>query len=111
MAQRNPVLLPEIRQNKPACPKCGNEQFSGRSLGGTVRFTCTKCANVWSGGLPILPPDPSNPLVPDASPPTIRFVEVRDKSGNVLAVEELKSAPNRTPDFKKGAPITDEGEI
>lgn len=111
MADRNPVLLPEIKHSKPACPKCGSENFSGRSLGGTIKFTCSKCPNSWSGGLPVLPPDPMNPLVPDASPPTIRFVEVKDRHGHILAVEELKSAPNKTPDFRKGAMIKDEGEI
>lgn len=106
--ERNPLFVPEVASKKPACPKCGDtENFSGRRIQGTVVFTCSRCGNKWHGGLPQEPRDPRVPYPADPSPPTVSYVQnVKSPTG----VEEIRKRVDLRPDFRKGAPIKEDGE-
>lgn len=111
MVERNPIILPDGSGGKPCCPKCSSEKFYGRNVQGVILFKCPVCSNQWQGGLPRVPDDPLRPTPPDTTPPPIEQVAVKDKSGNVLRIDEVRNPVSLVPSFKKGAPIPEDGEI
>lgn len=102
MTERNPVVIPQKRFTKPACPKCGCEDFGGRRIQGTVVRTCLKCGQQWSGGYGMSPADP-DPLVPERPNTFVPPLRVGTDSKGQTTEERKKQ--DLTPDFKKGAPI------
>ena len=109
--ERNPILLPEAAPKKSGCPACGHEQYTGRNVQGVMTWKCPKCGNKWQGGLPRVPDDPLRPILPDTSPPPVQQVPIKDRSGNVIGVEELRRPVSLAQSFRKGAPIPEDGEI
>lgn len=71
-----------------------------------IKWTCHACGNIWHGGLPQQPEDPTVPKAPvdPMDKPVMDFV--KDKQGNAV---EVRRRVNLTPEFKKGLPIP-EGE-
>lgn len=111
MNDRNPIILPDVQNKNPSCPKCKNENFTRRMHFGVLTSKCPKCGNEWQGGLPHVPEDPLRPMLPVSSPPPVQQVSQRDRHGRVVVVEELRRPVSLTPDFRRGAPITDDGEL
>ena len=105
---RNPLFIPTSKEpvRMRGCPKCKAENYTGRNIQGMVTWRCLTCGNVWHGGLPQEPQDPTVP-VPPTNPieqPTVQFF--KDKHGEV---KELRRRVNPTQEFRKGLPIP-EGE-
>ena len=111
VVDRNPILLPETKSRKPACPKCASETFTGKKIHGMMNFKCPKCGNEWQGGLPREPEDPLRPMLPNTSPPPIEQSVLKDKSGNIVGYEELRRPVSTVQSFRKGAPIPEDGEL
>ena len=105
MADRNPIIIPKEAPNRNGCPKCGGIKWFGRNIQGAVTFKC-ECGHVWYGGLPQLPQDPTIPFPPDVNEP-IQFVENKKMEGGV---EEIRKKLDLRTDFRKGAPIPEDGE-
>jgi hypothetical protein len=105
--KRNPLFIPEATSRRPACPKCGHPEFTGRKVSGVVTFTCKSpsCQNKWQGGLPQEPQDPRIPLPTESYVPPVRFL--KNSKGDY---EELRSSPKTVQSFRTGAPIPREGE-
>lgn len=108
MAERNPVIVPETVVKSMSCPKCGSSQFDGRRIQGTIVRVCknAQCRQEWSGGYGANPAeaDPRVPVSPELYTPPLKF-NISPKG-----VEELKKKVDLTPDFKRGAPVPQEGE-
>jgi ribosomal protein L37AE/L43A len=109
MTERNPIFIPEPIFKRPCCPFCENPDFTGRNIQGSVLFTCLKCNKQWQGGLQQVPLDPREPMAPSATP-AIEYVGIRNRKGDVVSVEELRRKVDLTTDFRRGAPIPEEGE-
>lgn len=109
MSDRNPIILPTSQSAKPCCPLCKHEVFTARRIYGVVNFKCQnkECRNEWQGGLPQVPQDPNTPLPPDSSPPAVEQVAIRDRSGNIVAINEFRRGVTLTQAFRHGAKIPD----
>ena len=106
----NPIFLPEREASRRrSCPSCGCPDFGGRRVQGVATFTCRRCGNEWSGGLPMFAPDPNAPLMPvdPRDRPTVTF-EPSGKPG--VGFREERRKPDPTPAFRRGAPIPDREE-
>lgn len=104
--QFNPTFLPDKESRRRSCPKCGCRDFGGRRIQGVATFTCDKCKNVWTGGLPTFAPDPSAPVMPidPRDRPTVSFEPYPSKGGGTVFKEERRPA-DLTQGFRKGSPI------
>lgn len=97
---RNPLVLPEYVQTKRCCPKCKAEDYTGRNLGGQIRYTCKVCKSSWLAGLPQEPWPPDRPHPPEQYRPPVEQI-MSDKG----VVVEIKRPVSNTQDFRKGLPI------
>ena len=104
-SDRNPLLIPGRTPVSAyrCCPKCKSQQYSGRNLGGVVKYTCSSCRNTWHGGIGQVAEDTSIPKPPmnPADKPLVEFAE-HPRTGKV---EEIVRRPNPTQEFRKGLPI------
>jgi hypothetical protein len=108
--ERNPLFIPsegEAEEQLQGCPQCGKSEWTGRNLGGTLRFTCKACGHQWTGGLPQMPADPRIPTAPSdpRDIPTVRFTK-----NNKGEFDELRRRPSTVQPFRTGAPIKDDEE-
>jgi hypothetical protein len=112
MTDRNPTILPEPNQPKvPRCPRCKGTSYTARNDHGVVEKTCKGCGQKWQGGLPQTPADPRQPLPPEPPKPgTITYTADRTRTGDITEIHENRQRVDLTTDFRKGAPIEDEGE-
>lgn len=120
--ERNPTLLPDAKpgEQKRVCPKCGGCDFDGRIAYGAPVFICKVkgCGNVWHGGI-IHEPDPSRrPYPAPSTQPSLSFDRALVKGSpqanpNYVSpdVVEIRRRVDPTPDFRKGAPLSDDEEI
>ncbi len=107
--EKNRLIIPKRESRARVCPACGCDRYSGRNVGGTVTFTCQNdlCRNKWQGGLGTATPE--DPLVP---PPVVldkQSIEFVQNPKRTEGYEEIMHPSPKTPDFRRGAPIT-EGE-
>jgi ribosomal protein L37AE/L43A len=101
---RNPLFIPGRKGPQPqVCPKCQSNEWDGRIVQGVSLRTCRKCGMRWQGGLPQQPIAPGTTLPPETYVPTVRFT----KNSKGEDVEHNRRVDTR-PDFKKGAPITED---
>lgn len=108
---RNPLVIPT---EKPAgrargCPKCGSEEWSGRTGFGMAIMKCRECGNEWAGGVGQEPYDPREPIPPQnpAQAPLVDF-ERNAKTGQVDEFRVRRSDP--TQPFRRGLPVPPPGE-
>lgn len=108
MSTRNPTFIPTKLSTKRSCPKCGCEDFNGFAVSGLCTFICknTKCGNRWQGGRGV-PIDPRVPLPLESYIPPIQFEESDTEKGKII---ENRRRIDKTPDFRKGAKITNEDD-
>ena len=106
MSERNPIVIPKANTGRRACAKCGGFDWYGRNIQGAVTFKC-KCGYEWYGGLPQVAQDPNIPMPAESYEPTVKFVENTMVEGGV---EEIRRRPDMRADFRKGAPIPNDGE-
>lgn len=112
---RNPLVIPAKRESQnPCCPYCGHPEFEGFAVQGVVTMKCRKCKEVWSGGLPQGRADPLQPIPPDNSVYSVSIEKslYKNPRGTLPQgfVERVKP-PDLRPDFRKGAPISDDEEL
>lgn len=108
--ERNPVFLGRDDQDakRRKCPKCGQSDFSGRNIQGTILFTCRSCKTEWGGGNTPYVAAPSTQPLPPINPNDLPVASFR-KTNNGQFVEERRPVP-LTQSFRKGAPIPPPGE-
>lgn len=103
---RNPVIIPDVVDDRRRCPKCKGTNFGGRKVQGAITFTCRDCKNEWSGGLPREPLDPTIPRPPEKPG---QYSIILDKNRGGQTVEERRSI-SLVQGFRTGALIPDPGE-
>ena len=98
------------------CPKCGSPDFNGYTVQGVVTRKCSNkdCRNEWSGGLPQEPLDPRIPYPVEQYTAPMTFEQKAPRSdqqkGTLQGVVEVRRPVDTRPEFRKGAPIPEDGE-
>lgn len=106
---RNPLIIPNKEPIVKGCPICGG-QASGIGSNGVLVFTCLNesCKNSWQSGLPRSVIDPKKPI-PTTDPRTRPALEINWNSRYKQWEEDLRPV-DPTPDFRKGAPMSEEDD-
>jgi hypothetical protein len=102
---RNPFVLPETApplRRLNGCPKCGEENWEGMNLGGTVVKTCFSCGNKWQGGIGQVPEDHSKPRPPE-NPKDAPLVDWVMNEKERLLEEVRPRRSSSMPTFRGGA--------
>ncbi len=105
---RNPLIIPSKEPIQKGCPICGGHA-SGRGSD-VIIYTCLNenCKNTWQSGLQksiIDPKKPNPPMDPKDRP----VLEINWNARTKQWEEDLRPV-DPTPDFRKGALITDDDD-
>lgn len=105
---RNPLIIPSREPIQKGCPICGSHATGKGS--DVIIYTCLNenCKNTWQSGLPKSIIDPKKPL-PPIDPKNRPALEINWNTRTRQWEEDLRPV-DPTPDFRKGALVTDDDD-